>query len=333
MSTRFFLSPLPETKFIQISGSDRVTFLQGLVSQDVTSLEKDDQDAIWAAFLTPQGKYLFDFLITHDSKTDSLLLEIASDKAEEAFKKLRLYKLRSQIELTLRDDLTSYALFAEASDQLFPVTNIPAEILLYQDPRQNDAPPYIGYRILADKSHSLTQICETLSPNLPNLEIASAITYQARRINCAIPDSLLDLDSGKTTLLEAGFDVLNGVSWDKGCYMGQELTARTKYRGLVKKCLCPVRFKISDTVSEEISAAADQATTGSYPLYQETQKVGQLRSFIYLPETQEVLGLAHLSRTAVTALLKDEKPLKIEGISTAELALFPPSWLQNAISK
>ena len=335
MSTRFFLTPLPESKFIQISGSDRVTFLQGLVSQDVMSLEKQDQAGIWAAFLTPQGKYLFDFLITNDTASDSLLLEIQAAKAEEAFKKLRLYKLRSQIDLSLREDLTSYALFAEEAAELLPEADISLlkGLHLYKDPRQRDTPPYIGYHLIAEKSLSPAEICEKLSPTLPNIEIASDITYQARRISCAIPDSLLDLESGKTTLLEAGFDALNGISWDKGCYMGQELTARTKYRGLVKKCLCPMRFKISDIVPENISAATYQAINGSYAIYQETQKVGQLRSFIYDPETREVLGLVSLSRTALSAVQTGEKTLEVEGIASTDLTLLPPAWLKQAISK
>ena len=76
----------------------------------------------------------------------------------------------------------------------------------------------------------------------PSLKPGSLGSYQRMRIGLGIPDATYDLEQNKTILLEAGFDELNGISWDKGCYMGQELTARTKYRGLIKKGLCHAKL-------------------------------------------------------------------------------------------
>jgi folate-binding protein YgfZ len=69
---------------------------------------------------------------------------------------------------------------------------------------------------------------------------ATPDAWNAHRLALGLPDGSADLEAGKSLLLEAGFDELNGVSWSKGCYMGQELTARTKYRGLLKRRLFPV---------------------------------------------------------------------------------------------
>ena len=91
------------------------------------------------------------------------------------------------------------------------------------DPRLPEA----GFRSLSET---------TLTAN------ATAADYAAHRIALGLPDGPPDLEVEKTLLLEAGFDELNGVAWDKGCYMGQELTARTKYRGLVERRLVPVAF-------------------------------------------------------------------------------------------
>jgi folate-binding protein YgfZ len=134
---------LEDRGVLAVSGEDRIAFLQGLVSNDVERVTP--KHAVYAAFLTPQGKFLFDFIVVDD-----------------------------------------------------------------------------GERLLLD--------CEA----------GTFGDYDRRRIQLGIPDGSRDMEVDKTVLLEAGFDELNGVDWKKGCYMGQELTARTKYRGLVKRRLMPI---------------------------------------------------------------------------------------------
>ncbi len=200
---------LPERGVIEVAGEDRVAFLQGLVSNDVTQAAPGR--AVWAALLTPQGKYLADFFVIADGET--LLLDCERGQAAMLIKTLSRYRLRAKVTLRDRsDELKIYAAWDEA----------PQGEIVVPDPRHPEA----GWRVIS-------------SVVLPDSATESA--YHAHRIGLGLPDGTRDMEVEKSVLLEAGFDEFGGVSWTKGCYMGQELTARTKYRGLLKRKLVPVR--------------------------------------------------------------------------------------------
>jgi folate-binding protein YgfZ len=205
------LALLPDRGVIALSGADRVAFLNGLVSNDVTRAAPGT--AVWAALLTPQGRYLCDFFIF--TEAERLLLDAPRALLEGVLAKLRRMKLRADV--ALADVSAEVAVYAGWGGET------PALPLCAPDPRLAHA----GFRVLS-------------AVELPTN--ATARAYAAHRIALGLPDGPPDLEVEKTLLLEAGFDELGGVSWDKGCYMGQELTARTKYRGLVKKRLVPVGF-------------------------------------------------------------------------------------------
>ena len=206
------LAALPERGVIEIGGEDRTTFLQGLVSNDVTLATPGS--AVWAALLTPQGKYLADFFIVAEG--DRLLLECERGQAPMLLQRLSRFRLRSKVTLRAADEFFVHAAWDGA-----PATASTAQSIVVADPRLPEA----GWRLLS------------LAP-LPTT--AFEADWDRHRISLGLPDGSRDLETEKTVLLEAGFDELNGVSWTKGCYMGQELTARTKYRGLVKRRLIPV---------------------------------------------------------------------------------------------
>ena len=202
------LAALPDRGVIEVSGEDRVSFLQGLVSNDVADAAPGH--AVWAALLTPQGKWLADFFIFSDG--DRLLLDCERHQAPALLPRLSRFRLRSKVALRAADELCVFA----AWDGTPPQAAIAAP-----DPRLVEA----GWRLL-----STTPLPTT----------ALEVDWVRHRLALGLPDGSLDLEPEKTVLLEAGFDELHGVSWTKGCYMGQELTARTKYRGLVKRRLVPV---------------------------------------------------------------------------------------------
>ncbi len=203
------LAPLPGRAVIEVSGDDRVPFLQGLVSNDVA--EAAPGRAVWAALLTPQGKWLADFFILADGAR--LLLDCEAGQAAMLAQRLARFRLRAKVAVQPLP-LLVYA----AWDGAAPGVGIAAP-----DPRVAGA----GWRILSAAA-------------LPsNADVAD---WDRHRLALGLPDGPRDMEAEKTTLLEAGFDELNGVSWTKGCYMGQELTARTKYRGLLKRRLVPVRI-------------------------------------------------------------------------------------------
>ena len=251
------IAALPTRSVIAITGEDRVTFLQGLVSNDVTGAHSGL--AVWAALLTPQGKWLADFFILSDD--DRLLLDCEAAQSAALKQRLTRYRLRSRVILS-ETDLQVYV----AWNGTPVMTGIKAH-----DPRLPDA----GWRILSAEAQETN---------------ATAADWDAHRLSLGLPDGSRDLEAEKSVLLEAGFDELNGVSWSKGCYMGQELTARTKYRGLVKRRLVPVRIE------------------GAIPppgasIWKDGVDVGTMRS------ARNGLGLALLRLNALSTALRCEESI------------------------
>ena len=203
-----YVAELPQRGVIVLTGEDRVSFLQGLVSNDVAGAVPGA--AVWAALLTPQGKWLADFFILSDG--GRLWLDAERAQIPMLVPRLSRYRLRARVTVEVA---AAYRVFAAWGGPP-PEAGIAAP-----DPRLPEA----GWRLLAT------------DPPPCN---ATDSDWDAHRLALGLPDGSRDMETEKTVLLEAGFDELSGVSWSKGCYMGQELTARTKYRGLVKRRLVPV---------------------------------------------------------------------------------------------
>ena len=255
---------------IEVSGEDRVSFLQGLVSNDVA--EARPGRAVWAALLTPQGKWLADFFILADGAR--LLLDCEAGQAAMLAQRLTRFRLRAKVDVQ-PVPLRVHAAWGGTA----PEAGVAAA-----DPRTSDA----GWRVLAGTS---------LAAN------ATAEDWDRHRLALGLPDGSRDMEAEKTTLLEAGFDELHGVSWTKGCYMGQELTARTKYRGLLKRRLVPVR----------IDGPAPSAGT---PVLHDGMEVGTMRSAV------TGLGMALLRLDVIEA--------GSLACGEAVLHAVPPAWMRLA---
>jgi len=230
------LAHLPARGAIEVAGDDRVGFLQGLVSNDVA--EAVPGRAIWAALLTPQGKWLADFFILSDG--ERLVLDCERAEAEALVRRLSRFRLRSKV--AVRDASAELAVHAAWGGAFDP----PPGAIAAPDSRLPEA----GWRILAAR---------------PLPANAGEAEWDLHRLALGLPDGSRDMEAEKSVLLEAGFDELNGVSWTKGCYLGQELTARTKYRGLVKRRLVPV------TVEGELPAPGT-------PVHAAGREIGAMRS-------------------------------------------------------
>ena len=231
--TALSFSSLGHRGVVAVSGDDRRDFLQGLVSNDVGRVAPDR--AIYAALLTPQGRFLFDMFIVEAGNT--LLLEVERDRAADLAKKLTMYKLRSKVTVENRgtgwEVAAAHGVGAAAALGLRDEPGAAIAIddaVAYVDPRLSG----LGVRVIAPDGHIATM--------LPTRGFAPAPfeSWDHVRLTLGVPDGSRDLPVEKALLLESGFDELHGVDWKKGCYMGQELPARTKYRGLVKKRLLPV---------------------------------------------------------------------------------------------
>jgi folate-binding protein YgfZ len=207
------LTRLPERGVLAVEGDDRVGFLQGLVSNDIEAVRPGH--AVWTALLTAQGKWLADFFVFADS--EALLLDCESAQVEMLTQRLARYRLRMKVSLRAVPELQVHVGWPDRPDGV----GTDEGCIVAPDPRLPD----FAWRIL--------------SPG-PLAANATPDDWDRYRLEAGLPDGSKDMEADRSVLLEAGFDELDGVSWSKGCYMGQELTARTKYRGLVKRRLVPV---------------------------------------------------------------------------------------------
>jgi folate-binding protein YgfZ len=187
-----------------------------------------------------------------DGGNDTLLLETERERAPALAKKLGLYKLRSKATVEDRGAAMEVAVvFGPGADKAPSIEGA----IAFVDPRLAD----LGVRVLAPAGQAAALLAACGFTQAP-IE-----TYDALRLELGVPDGSRDLTVDKALLLENGFDELNGVDWQKGCYMGQELTARTKYRALIRKRLFPVR----------VEGALPAPGTS---IYKDGQEVGELRS-------------------------------------------------------
>lgn len=205
MSKPFYVT-LPDRGLIHIEGEDRISFLQGLVSNDMEKLQAGT--ITYACLLTPQGKFLHDFFV--HSGNGFLLLDCEGGaRARDLYDRLNKFRLRAKVKMSVEEHHPVYAVSGSA-------IGLP-------DPRHPD----MGYRTFEK----------------PDLEEKPLSEWDILRIALCIPDGSRDIELEKSTLLEVRIDKLNGIDWKKGCYMGQELTARMHYRGLAKKHLYTVTFQ------------------------------------------------------------------------------------------
>ncbi len=191
---------LTDRGVIAISGADAQKLLQDLLTQDLDALAEGA--AQYSALLTPQGKYLFDFIII--KQPDTLLFECDKARLSDLIKRLTMYKLRADM------------VFEDVSET-HPVTvhwDGPAPEGAIPDPRD----PRLGSRTYTP--------CETN---------AEADAWHAHRIALTVPQGPPDVEVDKTFWLECEAERLNGVAFQKGCFIGQEQTSRMKRRGTVKK--------------------------------------------------------------------------------------------------
>lgn len=218
---------------LAIAGEDTDTFLQGLISNDVTKVTPEA--AAYSAFLTPQGKYLHDFFMVRVG--DVLLLDGEAARLADLKKRLSMYKLRAKA--TVEDASADWAVCAAWGDGAAAAFGLASEAgaaretdggAVYVDPRL----AAMGVRAILPKDGARAVM------DAAGLTPGDAAAYDRARMSLGLPDGSRDLIVERALLLENGFDELHGVDWQKGCYMGQELTARTRYRGLVKKRLLPV---------------------------------------------------------------------------------------------
>lgn len=283
---------------VEVGGPDARGLLQGILSADLDKLAP--ARALYGALLTAQGKYLFDFVIAERDVT--ILLDCEAARAPDLVQRLTLYRLRASV--TLRDASDDWVVLAGFGAGLEELTALPAErgaaalldgILVLRDPRLAE----LGVRVLApvDRAQAFLD-AHGLTLDEPEL-------YDRHRLALGVPDGSRDLLLQKSTLMESNFEELHGVAFDKGCFVGQELTARMKYRGLTRKLLVPV-------------AVEGPLPAPETPILRAGREVGELRS------GQSDIALALLR-------LDGLEPGQELQAGQARLRPLPPKWLESKI--
>jgi hypothetical protein len=284
---------LDDRGILAVSGPDRRPFLQGLVSNDVDKVSPTA--ARYAALLTAQGKYLHDFIMVEAG--ESILLDAEAARLGDLKRRLSMYRLRAKVSLDERSDLAVAAILGEEITAI----GLPSEPgaarplgsgVAFVDPRLAS----LGARAILPRERARAVLADA------GIAETGFDSYDRLRLSLGIPDGSRDLVLEKSILLESGFDELNGVDWEKGCYIGQELTARTKYRGLVKKRLMPVRIEGPPPPSGAVVTA-------------DGRDIGEMRS------SRDGLGLA---------LLRLEPVREGKRLAAGEASLVPvrPAWMQ-----
>ena len=219
---------------ILIEGKDRFKFIQGIISNDIELLRK--KPSIYSSLLTPQGKFQYDFFISNFKEKFYLECDISAQ--EELISKLMMFKLRLDVKVSINSD---YNIILSKKKLNFSERNS-SSIFSFYDPRFDNS---FFSRTYAD-SNFLNEIKKKYVEINEN-------RYQTLRLNNCIPDFSIDATKAKSLLLEMRFDELNGISWTKGCYMGQEITARMKHRNIVKKKIFKVLIDFRSELKNEIT--------------------------------------------------------------------------------
>ncbi|MGI3170663.1 YgfZ/GcvT domain-containing protein [Pseudooceanicola sp. C21-150M6] len=224
-----------QRSILRIGGPDRVDFLQNLVTNDIGKLSAG---AVYAALLTPQGKLVADFILLPDPAGEAILLDVAAEWAPALLQRLKMYKLRADVSL-------------EMTDLQVRRGTGPAPEGAVSDPRD----PALGWRLYGAEGGD------------------DGTDWDALRVTHGIPQSGIELGP-ETYILEAGFERLNGVDFRKGCYVGQEVTARMKHKTELRKGIRVLGIEGAAPVGADIEAGGKSVGT----LF--TQAAGRALAFL-----------------------------------------------------
>lgn len=236
--TTIKVAPLNDRGVVRVAGADSAKLLLGLITADMDRLEK--QSAIFGGLLTPQGKILFDFFVVRAE--EGYMLETCREKAADLVKRLTFYKLRANVTITdVSEDHSVAALWGGAAPEVAP------PVIVYQDPRLAE----LGWRAIAPQSFDWSTVGSIVAPE----------TYHAHRIAHGVPEGGRDYAFGDTFPHDALFDQMDGVSFQKGCYVGQEVVSRVQHRSTARKRVVPLDG--SEPLQPGAEVKAGEAVIGS----------------------------------------------------------------------
>jgi folate-binding protein YgfZ len=262
MTPGLIIARLARRAAIRVSGPDWRPFLQGLLTQDVEALKTGEMR--FAALLSPQGRLLFDLFVDCDAD-EAARLDVEAARREELVKRLTLYRLRAKGEIA-EDPAPVFAAWGAA----------PEGEGWRADPRA----AVLGWRRIGEAGEAAN---------------ADEDAYDAWRLGHGVPDATLDCKPDGAYPIEADFDLLNGIDFKKGCFVGQETTSRMKRRGQIKTRMLPITFE------------------GPAPAWGAEVLAGALRAGEALSGRDgRAMALLRLDRIEDAELTVDGRPVRVE---------------------
>lgn len=244
-----FLEPLVHRELVRVSGSEVVSFLQGLTTNDMRMLESPAIPSMFTMFLNKAGRVMYDAIIYRTPDPQTVLIECDKDVSNDLRRHLKLYRVRRKIQIDeVADEFKLWVMFGGnrmVSENLKLDSKYNIQII--PDPRLSD----LGLRLLTPSDITHADLSK-LYKNIKEIVVESAnndCTYLDHRYELGVAEGVVDLQPGKQFPLEANCDLLNGVSFNKGCYIGQELTARVHHTGVIRKRHMPIQ--LIDPLTEE----------------------------------------------------------------------------------
>ena len=279
------LSVHSDKHIISLTGLDVRDFLNDILTAQINTLASNTARA--ACLLSPQGRILFDMMVI--ATADTVYLVTEAEQADPLAKRLKMYLLRREIEITVRQDLRAGHIWGESLAKF----SFPDSCVSAHDERHKD----LGSLVLFSKTDGLP-------------EQAEVKYWQALRISLGVPEGEADLTPNRALMLEAGLHLLGAIDFEKGCYVGQEVTARTHYRGLVKRRLLPI--------------SASGKLTPVQTLQRGDTVIGQIGSTASLPNGGDI-ALASLRLDAVQDSLAGTAALTTDNGQIIRLHI--PDWM------
>ncbi len=295
-------SLLDDRAILRISGNDAREFLHGIITNNIRNVT--DSNSIYAALLSPQGKFLYDFFI--GQWQGDLLLDCEAAGKGSLIQRLTMYKLRSKVAIEdLSQGMLVYAAYGEGVAEALGMAGSAVGTTIqhrhgiyYTDPRHTAA----GIRFMLESEHAAQSFAEY------DLEATPARNYERLRLQLGLPDGSRDFIVDRSLPLELGLDRLGGVDFTKGCYVGQEVTARSKHRATLHKALFRVQAMDKSALPEP-----------GAPVFAGEKEIGILRSSLH--DT----GLAILRREDVIQAENASIPLTAGDIT---IIASSPEWFK-----
>ena len=284
---------LENRKVLRVSGLNCLDFLNNILTSDISKLKPFE--TIPAALLSPQGKVLYDILISLDflkySEDKSILIEYDLFCEDELIKKLNMYNLRKEVKIEKTNYYVHVSINPKCSentlrDKRFKNTNININRAYYEKKPIN----------LMDKSYKSNW-------------------YDLIRYKNCIPEGTKEIEINTTLPMEINLDLLGGISFEKGCFIGQEVNARIKYKGLVKRKYVPIHFKNKNISFSNLDKVDNR-------IFLETENIGEVIALILNKEDDIWYGIAKIKLSQLY-LFEENNKLECDFCSSKIKINFP----------